>query len=253
MFSTLRLEVAEGIAVLTLNNPDKRNAMTPELTREFPAAIARVRSDPAVRVLVLTNTGSVFCAGGDLRTLEEQLERDPEDNRRFMSEFYRQYLCVLHVDVPTIAAIGGHAIGAGLSFALGCDLRFAAETARLGTTYLNIGLHPGMGTTHLLPQAVGYAHAADLMFTCRLVSGAEAVHIGLVSRVLPADQLMAQTMAVAREIAAKSASGLRMAKRAIVQQKLAGLEAALDYEATAQMSSFASAEMREAIARARGH
>ena len=159
---------------------------------------------------------------------------------------------LIAVPKPTVAVVNGHAIGAGLSFALGCDLRFAAETARLGTTYLNIGLHPGMGTTHLLPQAVGYAHAADLMFTCRLVSGAEAVHIGLVSRVLPADQLMAQTMAVAREIAAKSASGLRMAKRAIVQQKLAGLEAALDYEATAQMSSFASAEMREAIARARG-
>jgi len=250
MFTSLRLTVEDGVALVTLDNPDKRNAMTPELTREFPEAIAQVRHNPAARVLVLTNTGSVFCAGGDLRTLQEQLDWPPEENRRFMADFYRTYLSVLQVDAPTIAAINGHAIGAGLSFALGCDLRFASETAKLGTTYLNLGLHPGMGTTHLLPQAVGYAHAADLMFTGRLVSGAEAVQMGLVSRVLPDSELLPHALAVAKGIAAKPASGVRMAKRWIVQQKLQGLEAALDYEATAQMSSFASAEMREALARA---
>ena len=253
MFSTLQVTQRDGVAVLTLDNPDKRNAMTPELTDEFPRAIESVRHDPDVRALVVTNTGGVFCAGGDLRTLETQLGWTPEENRRFMGDFYRAYLSVLKVDVPTIAALNGHAIGAGLAMALGCDLRFASERARFGVTFLNLGLHPGMGTTHLLPRTVGYANAADLIFTARMIDAAEALRIGLVSRVLPPDGLLDEALGVAREIAAKPASGMRMAKRAIVQEKLAGLEAALDHEATAQMSSYASAEMREAIARARAH
>jgi len=248
MFSTLKLEQSDGVAVLTLDNPEKRNAMTPELTEEFPRAVDEIRKDSGVRALVLTNTGTTFCAGGDLRTLEAQLDWTPEENRRFMGDFYRAYLSILRVDVPTIAALNGHAIGAGLAMALGCDLRFASEQAKLGVTFLNLGLHPGMGTTHLLPRAVGYANAADLIFTCRMVDADEALRMGLVSRVLPADGLLEAALATAREIAAKPASGMRMAKRALVQQKLAGLEAALDHEATAQMSSFNSDEMRQAIA-----
>jgi enoyl-CoA hydratase/carnithine racemase len=252
MSSSLQLERRDGVAILTLSNPEKRNAMTPELTEEFPRAIAEIRADAQVRVLVLTNTGSVFCAGGDLRTLERQLDWTPEENRRFMSDFYRAYLSILQVEVPTIAALNGHAIGAGLSVALACDLRFASDAARLGFTYLNLGLHPGMGTTHLLPGVVGYANAADLIFTGRLVEAAEGLQMGLVSRVFSSERLLEATLEVAREIASKSTSGVRMAKRALVQQKLTGLEAGLDYEATAQMSSFASPEMREAVARLRG-
>ena len=251
MFSTLRLEQNDGIAVLTLDNPDKRNAMTPELTEEFPRAIEAVRTDAGVRAMVLTNSGSVFCAGGDLRTIEGQLDRSLEDNRRFMNDFYRAYLGILKIEVPTIAALNGHAIGAGLSMALGCDIRLAAEQARLGVTYLNLGLHPGMGTTHLLPLVVGHAHAADLIFTGRVVTASEGREIGLVSRVLPGDQLLDAALAMAREIAAKPAAAVRMTKRALVQEKLAGLEAALDYEAMAQMESFASPEMRRAIAQLR--
>jgi enoyl-CoA hydratase/carnithine racemase len=249
MFTALTLERSDGVAVLTLDNPRKRNAMTPELTEEFPRAVEEIRHDAAVRAVILTNTGSTFCAGGDLGTLEAQLDWTPEENRRFMGDFYRSYLSILRVDVPTIAALNGHAIGAGLAMALGCDLRFASEQAKLGVTFLNLGLHPGMGTTHLLPQAVGYAHAADLIFTCRLVSAAEALQMGLVSRVLPPDQLLDAARDAAREIAARPTSGVRMAKRALVRRKLEGLESALDYEATAQMGSFSSPEMREAIAK----
>jgi enoyl-CoA hydratase len=248
---TLTLEQRDGVAVLTLNNPARRNAMTPELTAEFPRAIAAIRADDGVRALVLTGSGSTFCAGGDLATLEQQLDWTPDRNRRFMGDFYRAYLSVLQVDVPVIAALNGHAIGAGLSMALGCDLRFAAEGIRLGFTYLNLGLHPGMGTTHLLPQVVGQAAAADLVFTGRLIGPEEALQIGLVSRVLPAGQLLPTSLAVAQEIAAKTPSGVRLAKRALVQPKLTGLEAALDYEATAQMTSFGSPEMRAALAQLR--
>jgi enoyl-CoA hydratase len=247
MFTTLRLEQDNGVAVLTqrssatLDNPDKRNAMTPELTAELPRAVEAVRADAGVRALVLANTGTVFSAGGDQRSsatlgmLEQQLDWAPEENRRFMGDFYRAYLSLLKLDVPTIAAIGGHAIGAGVmlsqrsSATFGCDLRFASEGARFGITFLNLGLHPagrrgyvGMATTHLLPQTVGYAHAADLIFTGRMIDAAEALQMGLVSRVLPADQLLEAALATAREIAQKPASAVRMAKRALVQHKLAG-------------------------------
>jgi len=252
VFTSLELEQSNGVAVLTLSNPDKRNAMTPELTGEFPRASETIRNDADVRALVVTNRGSVFCAGGDLRGLEAQLDWTPEQNRRYMGHFYRAYLSILNVDVPVIGALNGHAIGAGLSMALGCDLRFASEGAKLGVTYLTLGLYPGMGTTHLLRQTVGYARAADLIFTGRVVTAAEALEMGLVSRVLASDELLDVSLATAREIAAKPASGMRMAKRALVQEKLTGLEAALDHEATAQMSSFSSPEMRQAIAQLKG-
>ena len=179
--------------------------------------------------------------------LERMLDQPPDQNRREMGEFYRAYLCILDVDVPTIAALNGDAIGAGISFALGCDIRLAAENARFGFTYLNLGLHPGMATTHLLPQVVGSANAADLMFTGRLIRAPEALAMGLVSKVVPGEQLMEEALSLAGQIAAKSPSGVRMAKRALVKPKIDGLEAALDYEATAQMTSYASSEMRQAL------
>lgn len=247
-FSTLRLSVAEGVGLLCLDAPEKRNAMTPQLTAEFQRAVDRLQRDEAVRAVVLTGTGTTFCAGGDLETLQAQLEWTPEQNRRHMAEFYRAYLSILRLEVPVIAALNGHAIGAGVCLALGCDIRLAAAGAKLGVTFLNLGLHPGMGTTHLLPQAVGYANAAELIFTGRVVDAEEALRMGLVSRVVPASELLEASLAIAREIAAKPSNPVRMAKRALVRQKLSDLEAALDYEAAAQMNSFASAEMREAIA-----
>src|SRR6266581_2629052 len=113
-YTTLKLDLSDSVAILTLDNPARRNAMTPELTEQFPRAIDEIRQNGDVRVLVLTNIGTTFCAGGDLDTIQGQLDWSPEENRRFMSDFYRSYLAVLKVDVPTIAALNGHAIGAGL-------------------------------------------------------------------------------------------------------------------------------------------
>ena len=247
MYQSLLLEQREGVAVLTLNLPDKRNAMLPEMTVEFPQAIEDVRHDPGVKALIITGSGSVFSAGGDLNMLKRMLDQSAEDNRREMGDFYRAYLSVLKVDVPVIAAMNGHAIGAGACFPLACDIRILAENARMGYSFLNLGLHPGMASTYLLPLIVGIEYATDLLTTGRIVTAQEALSMRLVGRVVPPDKVVEEAMSIARMMAEKPASSLRMAKRALVRPKLEGLEAALDYEANAQMISYGSEEMRSAV------
>ncbi|MDW7650277.1 MAG: enoyl-CoA hydratase/isomerase family protein [Bacillota bacterium] len=247
MYKTLKLESKGGITTLTLNVPEKRNAQTPELTREFPLAIEEINNDPDVKLVIITGSGKAFCAGGDLQMLEDKLDQPPEQNRREMLAFYKAYLSVLTLDVPCIAAINGFAIGAGLSFALGCDIRIAAEEAKLGFTFLNLGLHPGMGTTYLLPQLIGTAHAAELVFTGKLITAEEGCRMGLVNKTVPLKDLMDTVMETASLIAVKPASALRMTKKAMVKYKLRYLEEALDYEANAQMLGYASQEMRDLI------
>jgi enoyl-CoA hydratase len=198
---------------------------------------------------VFTGAGTAFSAGGDIETLVKQLEWTPAENETYLKGFYRQYLSILSVDVPVIAAINGHAIGAGLSLALACDMRLAAEGARIGVTFVNLGLHPGMGTLHLLPLVVGEARAADLILTGRLVEAHEALTIGLVDRVHAPDALMAAAVTLGKELAAKPGAAVRTAKQALAARKLAGLDEALDRDAKLQAASFASTAMREAIGR----
>ena len=246
-YQSLLLEQQEGIAVLTLNLPDKRNAMLPEMTEEFPRVLEEVRHDPEVKALIITGAGSVFCAGGDLNMLHRMLGQAPEQNRREMGDFYRAYLSVIKVDVPVIAAMNGHAIGAGACFPLACDIRILAENARMGFSFLNLGLHPGMASTHLLPPIVGSDYATELLTTGRLVTAQEALAMRLVTRVVPQEKVMEEAMSIAKQMAEKPASSLRMAKRALARPKIEGLEEALDYEANAQMISFGSTEMRTAV------
>jgi enoyl-CoA hydratase len=245
--SALRVTHEDGVTLLVLDAPEKRNPLTEALMHAYAAAIEEIRRDARVRAVVLASNGPAFSAGGDMGMLEEQLTWEPEKNRRQMGRFYRAYLTGLTLDVPAIAAIEGDAIGAGLTLTLSYDIRIASESARLGFTFLNLGLHPGMGTTHLLPLLVGDARAAELVFTGKLISGSDAASIGLVNQALAAKTVRETAMTMAREIAAKPGQAMRLAKRALTRRKLEGLEAALDYEAMAQASGFASAEMRAMI------
>ncbi len=255
-YEALTLDWHEGVATLTLCRPEKRNAMTPALTRDFAAALAAIRAEPTIRALVIAATGPVFCAGGDLAMLERMTGRTPEENYREMRAFYMRYLDLLHLDIPVIAAIGGHAVGAGAALTLACDIRILAAEAQLSFPFLALGLHPGMGTTHLLPIVAGSSLATDLLLSGRSVGADEARTQGLVSRVLPAADLDATALALAAELAGRPVAATRMAKRALTRPKLDGLDAALDREAIAQAHSYASPEMRAALAaireRARG-
>lgn len=251
MYQTLSIEKVGRIATLTLNQPERRNAMSQRMAEEFPLAVAELGEDPNLQVVVLTGAGNAFCAGGDLDDLFEQTDWPATRIQTHMGRFYRAFLSIIDLPVPTIAAINGAAIGAGYAVALGCDLRYAAQGAKIGTTYINIGLFPGMGATHLLPYHAGHAVAAEMLLTGRLLSAEEAAARGLLNRAVPREDLMTVVYDVAQEVASKSPTAVRGIKTVLRRRMTEGLERALDVEALAQTISFGSKEMKDILAQLR--
>lgn len=247
----LRVErPSDGVVLLVLDNPEQRNAMSTEMTESWVAAIEDLTGDRSVRAVVVTGEGSAFCSGGDTSWLASEPDASVDALRERMLPFYRSWLSIRRLEVPVIAAINGPAIGAGLCLALACDLRVAADSARMGVPFVNLGLHPGMAGTHLLPQAVGLAHARDLMLTGRLVDAEEALRMGLVSRVFPADTVRADAVALAEQVAATAPVASRLTTLAL-RQPHADLESALQWEALAQPITMATADLQEGIAAVR--
>jgi enoyl-CoA hydratase len=240
----------DGLVLLTLDNPAQRNAMSEEMTDSWVAAVDELAGDPAVRAVVVTGEGSAFCSGGDTSWIAGEPDATVDRLRTRMMAFYRAWLSVRRLEVPTIAAVNGHAIGAGLCLALACDIRYAAQGARLGVPFVKLGMHPGMAATHLLPDVVGPAHARDLLLTGRLVDAGEALGLGLVSRVLPSETFLDDVLAVAGEVAAAAPIPSRLTKVAL-RQGHADFEAALEWEALAQPVTLATEDLQEGIAAAR--
>src|SRR5437764_15146067 len=173
--SPLRVERRDdGVVVLTLALPDRRNAMTGELTSAWGATVAGLRGDRSVRCVVVTGDGSAFCAGGDLSWIAESPDLSVDAIRDRMLPFYRTWLSIRELEAPSIAAINGHAIGAGLCLALACDLRYAARGAKLSAPFTQPGMHAGMAATWSLPEAVGISKARELLLTGRAVDAEEA-------------------------------------------------------------------------------
>ncbi|MCA1831893.1 MAG: enoyl-CoA hydratase/isomerase family protein, partial [Actinobacteria bacterium] len=188
--SEVIIERDGGVATLRLNRPDVRNAMTPELTAAFTGAIEQLRDDEDVRAVIVIGEGKAFCAGGDLSWVQPGPDANVPQMRRKMRAFYPKFLAIRSLDVPTIAAINGPAIGAGLCLAMACDIRIAAEGAKLSTAFTRLGMHPGMAATYLLTRLAVTARASELIFTARVVDGTEAERLGLVNRVVPAERLL---------------------------------------------------------------
>ena len=248
-----------GIAVLTFNDPDRLNAMTEEMGRAIAAATGELAQDPDLRALVLTGEGRAFSAGGDLDMISRMNEAGRADiggptratNRDFMGRFYRLYLSVRDVPVPTIAAMNGAAVGAGCCVALGCDIRIAAREARIGLNFNRLGIHPGMAATWTLPRLVGPAHAAELLYTGKLIDGEEAARIGLVNRALPGDEVLADALATAAAIAECAPGAVRGSKRSLAQTATNDIDAQLDIEAHEQSLNYESEDLTEGLAAAR--
>ena len=168
-----------------------------------------------------------------------------------MRGFYGMFLSIRRLPCPTIAALHGHAIGAGLCVALACDVRLVAREAKLGLNFVRLGLHPGMGSTWTLPRLVGPSLAAELLYTGRLIDGDEAVRIGLASRALPAAEVSGAARALAVEIAASAPLAVRGARRSLAESESSDLDAQLAFEAAEQALCYASDDMREGLAAAR--
>jgi enoyl-CoA hydratase/carnithine racemase len=234
------------IATLTLNVPDKRNAMSSEMTDAFPEAIANLRAMEDVRAVIVTGAGSAFCAGGDLDFLHTG-ERLVHTLRDKMTDFYPRFLTLLDVDVPTIAAINGPAIGAGMCLALMCDLRVAASDAPLGMTFVRIGLHPGMMATALLSRAVSQTWAAELLYTGRIVTGAEALHMGLVNRAVAPERVHGEARAIAEQVAANAPIALRYIKEGLRLAFREAADQASAWESFAQPVTMATEDVQEGL------
>lgn len=238
---------AEGVVLLTLDLPDRRNAMTAELTAAWAEAVTALAADRTVRCVVVTGAGRAFCAGGDLGWIAESPELAVTDLRDRMLPFYRSWLSVRDLDVPVLAAVNGAAIGAGLCLALACDLRYAGESARFSAPFTGLGMHPGMAATWLLPEAVGLATARELLFTGRSVDALEAVSLGLVQRVFPDDRLLDEVLAVAGTVAARAPIATRLTKAALARGGHPTIDDALAWEALAQPITMATADLREGL------
>lgn len=244
----LRLErPADGVALLTLANPDQRNAMSDAMTDSWTRAVDELSVDRSVRAVVVTGEGSAFCSGGDTSWLAGEPDAGVDHLRRRMLPFYRAWLSIRRLEVPTIAAVNGAAIGAGLCLALACDLRYAARGAKMGVPFVKLGLHPGMAGTHLLPRVVGAAHARDLMLTGRLVDADEALRLGLVSRVIEPAAFLEECLDTAAGIAATAPVASRLTTLAL-REGHSDIETALQWEALAQPITMATRDLQEGIA-----
>jgi enoyl-CoA hydratase/carnithine racemase len=248
-----RLEVADRVAWLTLDRDDVRNELTGTgLAGEITAVARWINQAPEVSVLVLTGSGRSFSAGGNIKDMEARegaFAGDPHELQDAYRHGIQQLTLAMHgLEVPAIAAVNGAAIGAGLDLACMCDIRIAGAEAKLGETFVNLGLIPGDGGAWFLQRIVGYQAAALLTFTGRVIDAAEALRIGLVTEVVAADELAARTRELAAEIAAKPPRAVRLTKRLLQGARDQDLREVLDRSAAFQGLSHHSADHAEAVA-----
>ncbi|HVF19412.1 MAG TPA: enoyl-CoA hydratase-related protein [Mycobacteriales bacterium] len=245
----LRVErPSDGVLQLTFALPERRNAMTTELTSAWVQAVADVAADRTVRAVVVTGEGSAFCAGGDLSWLAESPDMTVSDLRDRMLPFYRSWLAVRDLEVPVIAAVNGPAIGAGLCVALACDIRYASTEATFSAPFVRLGIHAGMAATFLLPEAVGVPRARELLLTGRRVDAEEALRIGLCEAVHPPERLLEEALATAGQIAANAPVAVRLTKAALAFAGHRSIAEALAWEGVAQPVTMATEDLLEGIA-----
>jgi len=230
------VEKKEGVAVVTLNRPERFNALTASMLRRFPEIFDQLRRDDGVKAVILTGTGKGFCAGADVfERLADRLEKGDEGSRfEHLQQVGAMALNIADFDKPLIGAINGVAAGGGLSIALLCDIRLASDNARFTAVWLNIGLIADVGATYYLPRIVGREKAFELMLTGEIVGADEALKIGLVSKIFPHDQLMDEARKLAKSIAVGPSVAVELTKRGLQRSLANDLKTQLDYESYAQ-------------------
>jgi enoyl-CoA hydratase/carnithine racemase len=232
-----------GVVTLTMNNPDKRNSLTGDergnyQADDFENACNRVNADISVKVVILTGAGKAFSAGGDIFAMRDKTGTSagrPVDIRNnYRNGIQRIPLAFYHIEVPTIAAVNGAAIGAGCDLATMCDMRIASEYAKFAESFVKLGIIPGDGGAWFLPRAVGMSKACEMAFTGDTIDAKEALACGLVSKIVSANQLMTAANELADRIAVNPGHALRMTKRLLREGQLSRLDTVLELSAALQ-------------------
>ncbi|MEQ6309977.1 crotonase/enoyl-CoA hydratase family protein [Delftia acidovorans] len=240
-----------AIWTLTMNQPETRNALTGNTAvEEFEQVCDEIRRDASVKAVILTGAGPIFSSGGNVKDMQRFF--DDALTPDAIREEYRQGIqriprALTQLDVPVICAVNGPAIGAGLDLTCMCDIRIASETATFAESFVRVGIVPGDGGAWLLPRAVGRAKAAEMAFTGEAIDAQQALACGLVSRVVPADQLLPTARALADKIAANPGAVMRMTKRLLREGEHSTLESLLELSAGYQALAHKTADHREAV------
>lgn len=235
----------DGVGVITLNRPDNRNSMTPELLDAFAAASEQARTDPALRCLIVTGTGSCFSSGADFKATLQRAGGEPHERSYAM---YAPFLSLLEIEVPIIGALNGHTVGGGFGLALICDLRVGNIDAKYGANFTRLGLAPGMAISYMLPKIVGLARANEMLFTASLLDGRAAHAIGLLDRAVDAIEVRPVADELAARIASNAPFAIRATKAAIRRGLRLEIKEAARAEAVDQAKSIETADAREGIA-----
>lgn len=247
-FETLRYEIHDGLATIILNRPDKRNAMNAQMFAELPQAAERAADDPGVRVVLVRGDGPVFCAGIDIGLMGTLAGSRGARFRGFVRGAQKGFHVLATMDKPVVAAVQGHAVGAGFQLALAADVRVLADDAHFGMFEVKFGLVPDLGGNHRLARLVGPARAKELVWTARTVNAEEAERMGLANRVVSAETLPKEAEAFAREIVAAPPIPVSLAKGLIDRAFDQTFEAELEQAAQGQMQCVDSEDHREAVA-----
>ncbi|HUG14453.1 MAG TPA: enoyl-CoA hydratase-related protein [Thermomicrobiales bacterium] len=245
----LIVEQDGGVLTLTMNRPDVLNAFNDELLAALQTTLSEAAVDGSVRAIVLTGSGRGFSAGQDLSVLRERY-RDgqvPSLGNHFREHYLPVVLAIRTIEKPVIAALNGVAAGAGASMALACDLRIASDKASIVEAFVRVGLIPDSGGTFILPLLVGLARASELAFTGARVDAEEALRLGLVNRVVPADELVEATMAWAHELAALPTRAIGLTKRGFNRALMPALEELLEHEAQLMEEAGRTADHLEGV------
>jgi enoyl-CoA hydratase/carnithine racemase len=239
------------VVTLTMNEPERRNPLTGNsAVPDFLAAIDRIHNDPGVHAVVLTGAGTAFSSGGDIRDMERQASGQVSGlqiRQEYRAGIQRLPLALFNLEVPIIAAVNGAAIGAGLDLACMCDIRIASEHAKFAESFVKLGIIPGDGGAWLLPRLIGLSRASEMSFTGETIGPDVAASWGLVSRVVPAEQLLAVAHEMARRIAANPPQAVRMTKRLLREAMHTRLDTLLEMAAAFQALAHQTDDHRQAV------
>jgi len=244
-FECIIYEKGEGIATIKLNRPKVLNAMNKQTWLDLQVALDDVKNDPGTKVMIITGEGRAFSTGADLK---DSKDRTIEEYRNYLVELQETSRKIIRFEKPIIAAINGYALGSGYELALACDIRIAAEEARIGSPEARVTSSVTGGAMRLVQDLIGPGKARELLFTAEYIDGKEAERIGLVNKAVPLDRLMEEVIKMARKIAENSSFSIKMIKRGLIMaQGEVSLEALMDYEIEACLACVSTKERQESL------